>query len=314
LKDRGLSARLSQNKLHVVACIPAFNEEKTIASVIVKAMRHVDKVIVCDDGSTDLTGEIAEKLGAKVIVHERNMGYGAALHTLFAEAGGEDADIVVTLDADGQHNPDDIPRIIEPILKGEADIVIGSRFLGGEGKQMPRYRELGVKTITRLTGRASYRELTDAQSGFRAYRRSVVEALKPSEMGMGASTEILVKAHENGFRIREVPVKIYYEGETSTQNPVSHGVEVVMSTVKHLSIRRPMLFYGVPGLIAMLVAISFWLWTLQIFAATRQVSTNIALIALGATIVGLMLLTTAVILWVLVSVIREARSTGSKNR
>ncbi len=300
------------NKPYVVACIPAYNEEKTIASVIVKAMRHVDKVIVCDDGSTDLTGEIAEKLGAEVVRHERNMGYGEALHTLFEKAEAEDADIMVTLDSDGQHNPDDIPRVIQPILSGEADIVIGSRFLGEEGRQIPRYREFGVKTITRLVGRASYSGLTDAQSGFRAYSRSAVRALKPSEMGMGASTEILVKAYENGLRVKEVPIKISYEGETSTQNPVSHALEVVMSTVKHLSIRRPMLFYGVPGLLAMLVSLFFWLWTLQIFATTRQVSTNITLIALGATMVGLMLLTTAVILWVLVSVVREAKSTGGK--
>ncbi|MEM4610735.1 MAG: glycosyltransferase family 2 protein, partial [Thermoproteota archaeon] len=226
------------NKPFIVACIPAFNEEKTIASVVVKAMRHVDKVIVCDDGSTDLTREIAEKLGAKVIAHERNMGYGSALNSLFNEAGVEDAEIIVTLDADGQHNPDDIPRVIEPILRGEADIVIGSRFLDESGKQIPRYREVGVKTITKLANKASYSELTDAQSGFRAYSRKALEKLKPSEMGMGASTEILVKAYENGFRVKEVPVKIKYEGETSSQNPVSHGLEVVMSTVKHLSIRR----------------------------------------------------------------------------
>ncbi|MBO3842745.1 MAG: glycosyltransferase family 2 protein [Candidatus Brockarchaeota archaeon] len=287
--------------------MPAYNEERTIASVVVKAMRHVDKVIVCDDGSTDLTGEIAGKLGAEVVRHERNMGYGSALHSLFEEAEEDGADIMVTLDADGQHNPDDIPRVIEPILRGEADIVIGSRFLGESGEQIPRYREVGVKAITKLTGKASYSGLTDAQSGFRAYSRKAFEKLKPSEMGMGASTEILVKAHENGFRVEEVPIKIKYEGETSTQNPVSHGLEVVMSTVKYLSMRRPMVFYGLPGVASMLVALFFWLWSLQIFAATRQLSTNIVLIAIVATMVGLMLLTTAVLLWVLIAVIREKK-------
>jgi glycosyltransferase involved in cell wall biosynthesis len=291
----------------VVACIPAYNEERTIARVVVEAQRYVDKVIVCDDGSTDLTGEIARRLGAEVIRHERNMGYGAALSSLFKAARGLNASAMVVLDADLQHNPSDIPRLLSPVVRGEADIVIGSRFLGKEGG-VPKYRGLGIRLITNFAKGVSYKDITDAQSGFRAYSRRAINSITPSEQGMGASTEILLKAKEIGLRVVEVPIRISYDVEKpSTHNPLLHGLDVILSTVKHLSIRRPLVFYGVPGFAALLVALFFWVWTLQIFASTRQIVTNIALIALGATLVGLMLLTTAVILWVLISVVREAK-------
>jgi glycosyltransferase involved in cell wall biosynthesis len=290
----------------ILACIPALNKEKTIAKVVVKASKYVSRVIVVDDGSTDMTGEIAERLGAEVIRHERNMGYGAALASLFRRAREIRPDAMVTLDADDQHNPDDIPRLIEPILNGEADIVNSSRFLAGDDNEAPRYRKWGIKKITELANLTSYKEITDAQSGFRAYNRKAIRLIMPTEQGMGASAEILMKAKDAGLRIKEVPVKIIYNvEEPSTHNPLYHGVDVVLSIVKHFSIRHPLLFYGVPGFLALILATSFWIWTLQTFAATRQVITNIALIAIGATIIGLMLLTTAIMLWALVSVIRE---------
>ena len=291
----------------VVACIPAFNEERTIAKVVIEAQKYVDRVIVCDDGSDDMTGEIAERLGAEVIRHERNMGYGAALASLFRRVREISPDVMVVLDADYQHDPNDIPRLVKPILEDGVDIVIGSRFLSEGSGEVPEYRRVGIRAITKLANRVSYEGITDAQSGFRAYSRRAVQLIMPTELGMGASTEILLKARENDLKVREIPVKINYDVEKpSTHNPLYHGVDVVLSTIKHMSIRHPLIFYGVPGLLAILVAIAFWVWTLQIFAVTRQVVTNIALVAIGATIVGLMLLTTAVLLWVLVSMIREA--------
>jgi len=138
---------MTGKKPYIVACIPAYNEGLTIAKVILKARKHVDKVIVCDDGSTDMTAEIAEALGAEVIRHKRNMGYGAAIGSLFRRAREIGADVMVTLDADGQHDPDYIPRLIKPIIKGEADIVIGSRFLGGD-VEVPTYRRMILSTFT----------------------------------------------------------------------------------------------------------------------------------------------------------------------
>jgi glycosyltransferase involved in cell wall biosynthesis len=298
---------LIEKKPFVIACIPAYNEERTIARVIIEAQKYVDKVIVCNDGSTDLTGEIAEKLGVEVIRHEKNIGYGGALSSLFKRAREINPDVMVILDADLQHNPNDIPRILFPILNGEADIVIGSRFLK-EDIAIPKYRKAGIKIITKLTRFVSYKGISDAQSGFRAYNRKAIYSIMPTEHGMGASTEILLKAKENKLKIKDVPIKINYNvEEPSAQNPIIHGLDVVLSTVKHMSIRHPLLFYGVPGTISILISLFFWIWTLQTFATTRQIITNVTLIAVASTIVGLMLLTTAMILWVLVSVVREIK-------
>ena len=128
-----------------MACIPAFNEEKTIAKVVLLTQKHVDKVVVCDDGSTDMTGEIAERLGAEVIRHERRLGYGAAIQSLFRRARELGADVMVTLDADLQHNPD-IPVLVKPLWEGGADIVVGSRFLG----MRRRFRGIGVGALRLL--------------------------------------------------------------------------------------------------------------------------------------------------------------------
>lgn len=291
---------------YIVACIPAYNEEKTIAKVILAAKKYVSEVIVCDDGSTDMTAEIAQALGAIVIKHGCNMGYGTSLRTLFQKARELKADIMITLDADAQHDPSQIPKLIKPILNGEADIVIGSRFLDEKSlKELPRYRKQGIQIITKIAKLASYNNLTDAQSGFRAYNKKAINLLSPSEYGMGASTELLIKAKQHNLRVVEVPATIHYGEDTSTQNPVSHGLEVVLSIIKHLSLRRPLLFYGIPGIIAMAIALVLWAWLLQIYITTHQLSTNIALIAIGATMTGLTLLTTAILLWVLVSAIRE---------
>ena len=294
------------SKPFVVAGIPAFNVERSIGSVIVRTLKHVDRVIICDDGSMDLTGEIAENMGATVVRHERNLGYGAAIASLFKEARSIGSDVLVTLDADGQHNPNEISSLVEPILTDKADVVIGSRFLREEDSDLiPGYRKIGLKMITGLASGGSNGAVTDSQSGFRAYSRKALEKLDLTEMGMGVSTEILLKVADNGLRVAEVPVRITYDENSSTHNPLVHGLDVVLSTVKHLSMRRPLLFYGIPGLLSICIAAVLWAITLGTFTATRTISTNVTLVALSATIVGLMLMTTAIILWVLIGVVRE---------
>ena len=287
----------------VAACIPAFNEEATIARVVLTAERFVDRVLVCDDGSTDMTGVIAEALGAEVVLHETNLGYGAALQSLFKEVLERGFETVVTLDSNGQHDPSDIPKLLKRLSLGDVDIVIGSRFLEGGGSEAPAWRRAGIQAITGIVANGGVK-VTDAQSGFRAYTRHALESLSLTEEGMGVSTEILLKAGEKGLRIAEVPIHVTYDENSSTRSPVPHGLDVVLNTMKHLSIRHPLLFYGLPGLVSTVIALAFWVWTLQIFADTRVISTNLALIAVGATIVGLMLMTTSIILWVIVSVVR----------
>jgi glycosyltransferase involved in cell wall biosynthesis len=286
----------------VVACIPAYNEEQNIARVIIGAQDNVDHVIVCDDGSTDLTGIISERLGATIIRNTRNKGYGYSLRNLFKEALNQGADYIVTLDGDAQHEPMQIPILIDA-LEG-SDIVIGSRFLDGGNSEAPPWRDNGIKIITSLSTNSDL-GITDAQSGFRAYRRTAIESLPLTEDGMGISTEILLKAEDLGLRIAEVPVKIKYSEDSSTHNPIIHGLEVLFSTFKHLSTRKPLFFYGLPGLLALLTGIFFWAWSLKIFTTIGTISTNIALVALTGTIIGLILITTAIILWVVTSVVRE---------
>ena len=293
-----------RKKPYIIAGIPAYNEEKTIAKVILKAREHVDKVIVCDDGSTDMTAEIAEALGAEVIRHEKNMGYGAAIGSLFEKAREEAPDIMITLDADGQHNPDDIPKLIKPIIDGEADVVIGSRFLASEA-EIPTYRKIGIKIINWIAG-AKAKKISDTQSGYRAYSKKALQLIKPVEMGMGVSTEILLKAEQNNLKIREVPMKIFYGVERpSTVNPLTHGLDVIFSTIKQLSMRHPLMFYGIPGVVSLLVALGAGLMLIHLFNATRYFSLPLAIITVGFGIAGAILCSTAIILWILVSLVRE---------
>lgn len=294
--------------LKVTVGIPAYNEEKNIAKIIIQLQKVSDKIIVCNDGSTDLTGTIAKKMGAVVVNHPKNLGYGAAIRSIFLKAKELGSDMLVTFDADGQHRIEDIQTVVEPIIKNEADIVIGSRFLNDDNKNVPRYRKAGIKTITSITNTSTDMKLTDSQSGFRAYNNKVLKDIVPSEYGMGVSTEILIKANKRGYKIKEVPITILYEGNTSTHHPVSHGFSVILSTMKFISIEHPLKFYGVPGIVFLGIGLFFIVWTIQAFTETRQIITNISLIGIGTIILGTMLTVTSIMLYSLVSVVRERHS------
>ena len=292
--------------MNITIGIPAFNEEKNIGKVIISLKKIVNNIIVCDDGSTDLTKEIAEGLGAKVISHTKNMGYGEAIKSIFNEAKKNETDILVTFDADGQHRSEDIKSLTKPIIDQQAEIVIGSRFLKNE-TNMPNYRKIGVKVLTKVTNMSIKENLTDSQSGLRAYHKKVLQNINLTDSGMGISTEILIKGHQNKFKIVEVPIQILYGKDTSTHNPVSHGTSVLLSTIKYTSIQHPLIFYGIPGIIFLLAGLSFLLWTLQIYAEETRVVTNIALVGIGALILGAVLMISAILLYSLVSIVRENR-------
>ena len=292
--------------MKIIIGIPAFNEEKNIAQIITKLIKKFDHILVCDDGSSDMTATIASSLGAHVIKHEKNQGYGSAIKTIFNEAGKIGGDVLVTFDADGQHQISDIDSILEPILENKADLVIGSRFLG-ETKDLPKYRKIGIKTITGLTNVMTGSNITDSQSGFRAYSKKMLKEISPTESGMGISTEILIKASKNKMRLTEIPITISYQNNTHSQEPISHGTSVVMSTIKHVAIERPLLYYGVTGMCFLILGLIFGAWTMQIYSEERIVMTNIALIGIGGVILGTILLITATILYSIVSVVREKR-------
>jgi glycosyltransferase involved in cell wall biosynthesis len=291
--------------LKIIIGIPAFNEEKNIASIITKLMGISDTVIVCNDGSSDLTSEIAEKMGAIVINHEKNLGYGGAIRSIFFKAKEMDGDVLVTFDADGQHRVEDIQNVIEPIINQEADLVIGSRFLDESEKEVPQYRKVGIKVITKITNASIKKQLTDSQSGFRAYSKQVINELNPSELGMGISTEILIKASSKNFKILEVPIKIIYSGDTSTHNPVFHGSSVIISTIKYTSLQRPLTFYGIPSIIFLIIGGVFSYLSIQYYVEIGRLNTNLTTIGASTVLIGVVLLITAILLFSLVSVVRE---------
>ena len=284
--------------------IPAFNEEKNIASIIMKLKKVTDHIIVCNDGSTDMTEEISKELDVIVINHSRNMGYGSAIRSIFLKAKELQADILVTFDADGQHRVEDIQSVTQPIIDNKADIVIGSRFLENKS-DIPEYRKFGIKVITKITNSSLKEKLTDSQSGFRAYSKNVLKDVTPSESGMGVSTEILIKASNAGHKIAEVPITIMYGSDTSTHNPVSHGTSVLFSTIKFTSIEHPLKFYGIPAIIFLGIGFVFMLWTFQTYAVEKEVITNVALIGIGSLVIGIVFLLSAILLYTLVSVVRE---------
>tara|TARA_B100000029_G_scaffold116389_1_gene109185 strand:- start:21684 stop:22589 length:906 start_codon:yes stop_codon:yes gene_type:complete len=291
--------------LNIIVGIPAYNEEKNIAEILSKIKKITDRIIVCDDGSTDLTSEIAKNNGAIVVSHEKNLGYGSAIRSIFLKAKEMDGDILVTFDADGQHRVEDIDKVVNPLQEEKADVVIGSRFLEKEISKVPEYRKFGIKIITKITNASIKENLTDSQSGFRAYSKKILSDITPIEKGMGVSTEILIKASTKGMKIAEVPIKILYEGETSTHNPVSHGTSVILSTVKFTSIEHPLKFYGIPGVIISSIGLFFIIWTLQEFSEFGSISPILALIAIGSFLAGLVLLIAAILLHSLISVMRE---------
>ena len=291
--------------MKITVGVPAFNEEKNIASIIQKLNQVADTVIVCDDGSTDNTAKIAEIMGAIVITHEQNLGYGGAIRSLFLKARDLDSDMLVTLDSDGQHRISDVLPVADPIIKNQADLVIGSRFLTENQEDMPKYRKIGIKMITTLANTSLEESVTDSQSGFRAYGKNILSEITPSENGMGESNELLMKASKKNFKIIEVPIVVSYEGDTSTQHPLSHGVSVTLSTLKFISIEHPLKFYGIPGLVFLGIGLIFTIMTIQGFSETRQILLGPAVIGVGTIIFGTVLLMTSILLFSIVNVIRE---------
>lgn len=215
----------------VIAGIPAYNQENNISEVIRKASKYVDEVIVADDGSTDNTARVAEAAGAIVIRSEFNQGAGHATKTCFRVAKERDADVLVTLDSDGQHNAEELPRVLAPVIERVADLVIGSRFLD-DNYNIPRYRRFGINVITSLLNIASEVKVSDSQSCFRSYNRKALSCLNITEKGFAFSIELLVQARRKGLAITEVPISCVYHSASHTRNPVVHGVGVALAVVR----------------------------------------------------------------------------------
>lgn len=224
--------RRKDGDIKVIVGIPAYNEEVAIGSIVLRSLQYTDMVIVIDDGSKDKTAEVAKLAGASVFVHETNKGKGAGIRDIFDYAKSAGADIVVLIDGDGQHNPDDMPGLLEPIINDEADMVIGSRFITKDNHSVPIYRRVGQEVLTLATNKAAGFKVMDTQSGFRAFSKKTVDCFSFGEMGMGIESEMLVDAGKASLRVKEVQVNMRYDVNGSTYNPVTHGFSVLFSVLK----------------------------------------------------------------------------------
>ena len=278
----------------VVAAIPCFNEERFIGSVVLKARKHVDQVIVVDDGCTDASAEIAGSAGAVVVRHDCNQGVGAATRTAFRKAREMGADIMIRLDGDGQHNADEIPALIAPILRGEADVVVGSRFL--EGKERPPfYRRIGQRVLTTTTNVGSGTHIKDSQSGFRAFSAKALEKMTLTEDGFGVESEMQFAIGRSGLKVVEVPIAVIYT-DKAKRNPVVHGVSVLSRVLVLLSLRQPMVLFGVPGLLLTGGGLALGLLVLDIWSKKSQLATGYFMGAILLSLTGILALFAALML------------------
>ncbi len=287
----------------IIACIPAHNEDKTIARVIVQTRKYVDMIIVCDDGSDDMTAEIAASLGVTVLRHPENLGKGATLRTLFGASLKAGAKTIVTLDADGQHDPKEIPVVIRPLLEGAADVSIGARLHEKNG--VPTTRRVGNKLLSTLTNLGSTQKIRDTQSGFRAYSREALEKIVVREDGMGADSQILKEADKNNLRIIESLVSVNYQVGRDKRNAVGHFANVVLSLVRYAAEEHPLLLLGIPGLFIIGLGLIYGSLSLAIYANSKQFILAYALLSVGGVLMGAFLVLIAIVLYVLTNMFRR---------
>ena len=290
---------IASRKPTVMVAMPAYNEERRVGATVSGVKPYADVVVVVDDGSKDKTVAVAEEAGAVVVRHRRNKGYGGALNTIFSTAKKYKPDILVIIDSDGQHNPEDVPRFVAKIGEGY-DVVIGSRFLTQESKAMiPGYRKLGMKVLDTATDMVTNgAHVSDSQSGFRAYTREAYNVVNISGNGMSAGSEILMQISDRKLPIGEIPISVRYDLEdTSSQNPIRHGVSVLMNLVRFISIRRPMTFFGISGSLVLFVGLVIGIWAVDIFMTAGSLPLTMTLIGGLVVIAGLLLMTTGLILY-----------------
>lgn len=270
--------------------MPAYNEEVAIASMILLSSRYADEVIVIDDGSTDRTAEVSELAGATVLRHNTNQGKGVALKTGFTYA--KNFDIIVTIDADGQHNPSEIPSLIKPIEDGQADLVNGSRYINGKDTSTPKYRRVGQTVLDTATNIASGVKLTDSQSGFRAFSSVCFKYFNFDPEGFGIESDMLIEASNNNLRIMEVEITVRYDVNTTTANPVVQGFSVLIRVLELMRLNRPLILYGIAGAIILFLGILIYL-TVNIVG----LSNNLYLSAIGIFVIlmGIVLILSGVL-------------------
>lgn len=281
----------------VLVAIPCYNEGLTIGSLVLKARAHVDEVLVIDDGSSDDTAAIARLSGASVLVHERQQGKGAGVLDAMAYARERGYAVLVLIDGDGQHNPDEVPAVAAPVLEAGADLVIGSRFLGTDA-EIPLYRRFGQIVLNVFTNASSDFKSSDSQSGFRALSERALEASKTfvSE-GYNVESDMIAFLSARDLAIVEVPISVRYEvPHKHKKNPITHGFGVLTNIASLIGARSPLLFFGTPGLVLLALGVVIDTWAIARFSATEQVPVLLSVVGGLFTVVGLLLIGAAIVL------------------
>jgi glycosyltransferase involved in cell wall biosynthesis len=290
----------------ITVILPAYNEEVAIGSIVLLTRKYADSVIVVDDGSSDRTADVARKAGAEVIVHEVNKGKGRALKTGFTAAVALGADIIVTMDSDGQHNPADIPKLVEPILKGEADMVNGSRYLNGLDKNTPAYRRVGQTILDEVTNLNSGLHITDSQSGFRAFAASTKDIFRFTAKGMAIESEMLADAGRHGLRITEVEIGVRYDVDGSTENPIKHGLGVLMMVLKDIEFNRPLYYLTLPGSILGIIGLIMGAIFLHDFTLGKGLYFGPTMLMVLCIVVGMFMALMGIMLHSVSTILRDA--------
>lgn len=283
----------SANPLRVLVGIPAYNEARSVGSIVLQAKQYCDEVIVVDDGSTDKTARIAELAGAIVIRHDVNTGKGAAVQTIMAEARKRNPEVLILLDADSQHNPDEIPDLVGRVSEGY-DVVIGSRQ--AQREKTPTYRRIGQKVLLRSGRLIARHGVSDSESGFRALSAKAIDELELKEKGFAVESEMLARASDKGLKMGEVPISNIYTDDGSTLNPIRHGLDVLNRIMIMISQRRPLFFFGMLGAVLLAVGLIIGLRVLNIALATRELLIGSTMLTVLFLVAGMLSVFTGVIL------------------
>lgn len=298
-----LSPTLMQRNAVVV--IPAYNEERFIGSVVLKTRQIVNTVIVVDDGSRDSTAAIAAAAGAVVVKHEGNKGKGVALNTGFLKAKEYTPEVVITLDGDWQHMPEEMALVAAPILEGGADIVVGSRYLE-KSSDVPVQRVIGHWGFTSLTNIVSGVSLTDSQSGYRAFSPAALDALTFSSNSFSVESEMQFLAKDHKLKVVEVPITIRYVDKPK-RNVLGHGFVVLNGILRLVAQHRPLLFFAVPGVFTLLAGLLLGVWVVYNYALYETLAVGTALIVVIMMLTGAFLLFTGIVLHSIRVVVAEIK-------
>jgi len=278
----------------VVVGVPAYNEDRFLGSVVLKLRTLGYMVLVVDDGSTDSTVSVAESAGAIVVRHPVNRGKTAAVQTVFEHARKLDLSALVLLDGDSQHDPSDVERLVAPVLSGQADMVVGSRFIGAPS-EIPRWRVAGQHALTLATNLGSGLHVTDTESGFRAFSRRALDEMRFHGRGFSLEPEMQFEAKQRGWKVVEIPIQVHYELPLK-RNPVWQGVHTLDAIFRLIAEHRPLLYFGTPGLVVFLAGVGLGYYVVRVYEATLQLAIGLALITVLLCILGVLTIFTGIML------------------